>query len=60
MKVFLSPAKNMRAAPAMPQGMPEGHAPRYLYKTEALAASLQRKAPYERAARGGALSGLDE
>ena len=47
MKVFLSPAKNMRAAPAMPQGMPEGHAPRYLYKTEALAASLQRKAPYE-------------
>ena len=47
MKVFLSPAKNMRAAPAMPQGMPEGHAPRYLYKTEALAASLKRKAPYE-------------
>ena len=47
MKAFLSPAKNMRAAPAMPQGMPEATAPRFLYKTEGLAARLKSRAPYE-------------
>ena len=47
MKVFLSPAKNMREMPAAPADVPAAAAPRYLYKTEGLAASLRDKAPYE-------------
>ena len=46
MKVFLSPAKNMRALPPMPQGMPEASVPRFLYRAEGLAARLKSKAPY--------------
>lgn len=47
MKLFLSPAKNMRPAPPLPSGSPDVTAPRFLYKTEGLAASLGAKAPYE-------------
>ena len=47
MKVFLSPAKNMREMPAVPADVPAAAAPHYLYKTEGLAASLRDKAPYE-------------
>lgn len=46
MKVFLSPAKNMRAMPAARPGLPAATAPRYLYKTEGLALALRAKAPY--------------
>lgn len=34
MKVFLSPAKNMREMPAVPADVSAAAAPRYLYKTE--------------------------
>ena len=44
MKVFLSPAKNMRAAAA---ALPDMTAPRYLQQAEALAAALRAKAPFE-------------
>ena len=44
MKVFLSPAKNMRAAAA---SLPDVTAPRYLQQAEALAAALRAKAPFE-------------
>ena len=43
MKVFLSPAKNMRAAAA---SLPDVTAPRYLRQAEALAAALRPKAPF--------------
>ena len=44
MKVFLSPAKNMRAAAA---ALPAMTAPRYLQQAEALAAALRAKALFE-------------
>lgn len=48
MKVYLSPAKNMRAAlPETMPDMPQATKPRFLYKSEGLAASLRAKAPFE-------------
>ncbi|MDO4271105.1 MAG: YaaA family protein [Eubacteriales bacterium] len=44
MKVFLSPAKNMRSVPA---AVPQMTKPRFLAQTERLAACLRGKAPFE-------------
>ena len=46
MKVFLSPAKNMRAMPPVRSDTPAATEPVYLYKSEGLAAALSSKAPY--------------
>lgn len=48
MKVYLSPAKNMRTAlPDTAAALPQATTPRFLYKSEGLAASLRTKAPFE-------------
>ena len=47
MKVFLSPAKNMRVMPQVRPDTPAATEPGYLYKAEGLAAALSSKAPYE-------------